>query len=113
MRLVTVQANANFRVLAVTLFTALRAMSARHISERLRNLLVTTDTDRGQRFSHLQIEGQRLMRRVATLAVTDGKVRLVARRMATKTVLWNGLPFLRMHAVTISASGRRMRQVAG
>ena len=93
MRLVTVQANANFRVLAVTLFTALRAMSARHISERLRNLLVTTDTDRGQRFSSLQIEGQRLMRRVATLAVTDGKMRLVARRMEPKQFSGMACPF--------------------
>lgn len=113
MRLVTIQANANFRVLAVTLFTALATMSARHFGECLRNLLVTADTDRGQRLSHLQIEVQRLMWRVAFLTVTYGKMRPVTWRMASKTVLWNGLPFLWVHAVTISAGGGRMHLVAG
>lgn len=113
MRLVTIQTNANFRVLAVTLFTALGAMSARHFSESLRNLLVTADTDRGQWLTHLQIKGQRLMRRVAFLTITYSKMRPAAGRMASKTVLWNGLPFLRVNTVTISAGGGRMRLVAG
>lgn len=109
----TIEAGADFRMLAVTIRAVLLAVTTWHGKELLGNRLMAADTDRSKRTAHRQVKFQRLMRIVAILTITDSIVRMVTRWMTDKAGLWNTLPCLWMHHMTIVTGTRRVPLMTG
>lgn len=113
MRFVTVATDPLLGVITVTGRAVLLAVTARPGGELFADLLMAGDTDRRQRLAPLQLQVQRLVRRVTALTIPDAVMRLGTRGVADKTRLRQPLPFLRMLGMTVGATCGRMSLMTG
>lgn len=99
MPLMTVEANPELLMFAMAGRAILFAVGARHLVELLLDLNMAGDTNRRLRLVTLQIQLERLMRRMAGTAVANRIVPMLARRMAEEAGVGDPYPLLGVFTV--------------